>query len=140
MQRIDTPAIQMTAITRRKRPILQTLVGPGEEHVSLAGLPTGARSLISAKGHAGIYSGSLLPSSRGGKFPGILQCKKTSAFDDGRIRQATLLTFGVYSEMKNIILIDEDVDRFDSDDILWAMTSTVSVWFSSEVSVELACG
>ncbi|MPT37899.1 MAG: 3-octaprenyl-4-hydroxybenzoate decarboxylase, partial [Achromobacter sp.] len=28
-----------------------------------------------------------------------------------------------YSELKNIILVDEDVDIFDSDDILWAMTT-----------------
>ena len=34
------PVIEVTAITTRRNPILQTLVGPGEEHVNLAGLPT----------------------------------------------------------------------------------------------------
>ena len=29
-------------MTTRKKPILQTLVGPGEEHVSLAGIPSEA--------------------------------------------------------------------------------------------------
>ena len=36
------PVIQVTAITTRKNPILQTLVGPGEEHVNLVGIPTEA--------------------------------------------------------------------------------------------------
>ncbi|MCS5931636.1 UbiD family decarboxylase [Klebsiella pneumoniae subsp. pneumoniae] len=37
--------------------------------------------------------------------------------------QAALLALATYSELKNIILVDEDVDIFDSDDILWAMTT-----------------
>ena len=36
---------------------------------------------------------------------------------------AALLALATYSELKNIILVDEDVDIFDSDDILWAMTT-----------------
>jgi gallate decarboxylase subunit C len=118
------PVIQVTAITTRKNPILQTLVGPGEEHVNLAGLPTEG-SIYDACHRAmpGFIVGVFCHPSGGGKFLGILQCKKTSAFDDGRARQAALLAFGTYSEMKNIILVDEDVDIFDTDDVLWAMTT-----------------
>jgi 3-octaprenyl-4-hydroxybenzoate carboxy-lyase len=36
------PVIKVTAIMTRRKPILQTLVGPGEEHVSLAGISTEA--------------------------------------------------------------------------------------------------
>ena len=60
-------------------------------------------------------------SAGGGKFLAILKCAKQSPFDDGRVRQAALLTFGVYSELKNIILVDSDVDTFDTNDVLWAM-------------------
>jgi 4-hydroxy-3-polyprenylbenzoate decarboxylase len=38
-------------------------------------------------------------------------------------RGSALLALATYSELKNIILVDEDVDIFDSDDILWAMTT-----------------
>jgi gallate decarboxylase subunit C len=34
-----------------------------------------------------------------------------------------LLAFGVYSELKHIILVDEDVDIFGTNDVLWAMTT-----------------
>ncbi len=54
---------------------------------------------------------------------GILQVKKRQPADEGRQGQAALLALATYSELKNIILVDEDVDIFDSDDILWAMTT-----------------
>ncbi|SEC42244.1 UbiD family decarboxylase [Terriglobus roseus] len=118
------PVIQVTAITTRRNPILQTLVGPGEEHVSLAGLPTeGSIYDICHKAMPGFVTGVYCHPAGGGKFLGILRCRKTSAYDDGRARQAALLAFGTYSEMKNIILIDEDVDMFETDDVLWAMTT-----------------
>jgi gallate decarboxylase subunit C len=118
------PVIEVTAITTRRNPILQTLVGPGAEHVNLAGLPTEG-SIYDAchKAMPGLIAGVYCHPSGGGKLLGVLQCRKTSAFDDGRIRQAALLAFGVYAEMKSIILVDEDVDLFDTDDLLWAMTT-----------------
>ncbi|WP_442875772.1 hypothetical protein [Actinoallomurus sp. NBC_01490] len=51
----------------------------------------------------------------------VLKCAKSSAFDDGRAWQAALVAFGVYAELKNVILIDRDVAVFDTDDGLWAM-------------------
>ena len=59
----------------------------------------------------------------GGKFLGILQVKKRQPSDEGRQGQAALIALATYSELKNIILVDEDVDIFDSYDILWAMTT-----------------
>jgi 4-hydroxy-3-polyprenylbenzoate decarboxylase len=116
------PVIRVTAITTRRNPILQTLVGPGEEHVSLVGIPTEA-SIYSALRDAmpGVITEVYAHSSGGGKFLAILKCNKQSDFDDGRARQAALLAFGVYSELKNIILVDQDVDIFDTNDVLWAM-------------------
>jgi len=116
------PVIQVTAITTRRSPILQTLVGPGEEHVNLVGIPTEA-SIFGALRDAlpGLVTEVYAHSAGGGKFLAVLKCNKQSAMDDGRVRQAALLTFGVYSELKNIILVDSDVDIYDSDDVLWAM-------------------
>ncbi|MEE3752689.1 UbiD family decarboxylase [Mycobacterium intracellulare] len=116
------PVIKVTAVTTRTDPILQTLVGPGEEHVSLAGIPTEA-SIFHALHDAmpGFVTDVYSHSAGGGKFLAILKCNKTKAFDDGRARQAALVALGVYSELKNVILVDADVDIFDSDDVLWAM-------------------
>ncbi|MEM5313193.1 hypothetical protein [Paraburkholderia sp. JHI869] len=57
----------------------------------------------------------------GGKLLAVLQVNKQSAFDDGRARQAAIIALGVYSELKHAILVDADVDPFDTDDVMWAM-------------------
>jgi len=46
---------------------------------------------------------------------------KRNAGDDGMTRQAALIALAVYRELKNVILVDEDVDLFDTDDVMWAM-------------------
>lgn len=53
----------------------------------------------------------------------ILQCKKTVHTDEGKQRQAALLAFSAFPELKHVILVDEDVDIFDTNDVLWAMNT-----------------
>lgn len=118
------PVIKVKAITMRKDAILQTLVGPGEEHTSLAGIPTEA-SIYNAVEAAmpGLLKNVYAHTAGGGKFLSILQIQKRSALDQGRERQAALVAFATYYELKQVILVDEDVDIFDSNDVLWAMTT-----------------
>ena len=53
----------------------------------------------------------------------VMQFCKRVASDEGRQRQAALLAFSSFSELKHVILVDEDVDIFDSDDVLWALNT-----------------
>ncbi|MCI5784520.1 MAG: UbiD family decarboxylase, partial [Collinsella bouchesdurhonensis] len=59
----------------------------------------------------------------GGKFCAILQFKKSAASDEGRQRNAAMLAFSAFGELKECILVDEDVDIFDMSDVMWAMTT-----------------
>lgn len=119
-----TPVVRVTGITHRVNPILQTLVGPGEEHVTLAGLPTEA-SIFRLVDDAmpGFLQNVYLHPAGGGKFLAILQVKKRSAIDEGRQRQAAIQAFAAFFELKHVILVDEDVDLFDTNDVMWAMTT-----------------
>lgn len=116
--------IKVKAITTRRNPILETVSGPGEEHVNLAGIPTEA-SILQMVEHAmpGRLQNVYAHSSGGGKFLAILQFKKSIPSDEGRQRQAALIALAVYSELKHVIVVDEDVDIFDTNDVLWAMTT-----------------
>lgn len=118
------PVIKVKAVAMRRGAIMQTLVGPGEEHTNLAGIPTEA-SIFNAVEAAmpGFVSQVYAHTAGGGKFLAILQVNKRSALDDGRARQAAIIALGVYSELKHVMLVDADVDPFDSDDVLWAMTT-----------------
>lgn len=118
------PIIKVLAVTTRKNPIMQTTIGPSEEHVHMAGLPTEA-SILNMVETA--MPGKLLNvyahSSGGGKYLAILQFKKSVPSDEGRQRQAALLAFSAFNELKNVILVDEDVDPFDTNDVLWALNT-----------------
>jgi 4-hydroxy-3-polyprenylbenzoate decarboxylase len=118
------PVIKVKAITHRVNPIMQTVIGPSEEHVNLAGIPTEA-SILTMVGKAlpGFLQNVYAHPSGGGKYLAVLQVKKAVPFDEGRQRQAALLAFSAFSELKHVILVDEDVDPFDTNDVLWAMTT-----------------
>ena len=63
------------------------------------------------------------PTPGNGKYLSVLQVKKTRRVHEGRQRQAALLAFSAFSELKHVILVDEDVDIFDLSDVMWAMTT-----------------
>ncbi len=116
--------IKVTAVTHRKDPIMQTCIGPSEEHVSMAGIPTEASIYgMVEKAMPGRLQNVYCCSAGGGKYMAVLQFKKLTASDEGRQRQAALLAFSAFSELKHVFLVDEDVDCFDMSDVLWAMNT-----------------
>ena len=120
----ELPVIKVKAVTHRVNPIMQTCIGPSEEHVSMAGIPTEASILdMVERAMPGCVQNVYAHSSGGGKFIAVIQFKKTVPSDEGRQRQAALLAFSAFPELKQVILVDEDVDIFDTNDVLWAMTT-----------------
>lgn len=116
------PLIKVKAVTHRHQPILQHTIGCSEEHVNMAGIPTEASILgMVERAMPGRLLNVFAHSSGGGKFLAVMQFKKSSPMDEGRQRQAALLAFSAFPELKHVMLVDEDVDIFDSNDVLWAM-------------------
>jgi 4-hydroxy-3-polyprenylbenzoate decarboxylase len=119
-----TPVLKVKAVTTRKNPIMQTCIGPSEEHVSMVGIPTEASILqMVEKAMPGRLKNVYAHPSGGGKYMAVLQFAKLRQSDEGRQRQAALLAFSAFSELKHVILVDDDVDPFDSNDVLWAMNT-----------------
>lgn len=116
--------LKVKAVTHRKNPIMQTCIGPSEEHVNMAGIPTEASILgMIDKALPGKVLNCYAHRSGGGKYMVILQCSKTVHTDEGKQRQAALLAFSAFPELKHVILVDDDVDIFDTNDVLWAMNT-----------------
>ncbi len=121
---MELPVIRVTAVTTRRDAILQTIIGPGEEHTNLAGIPTEASILSHVEAAMpGRLKNIYAHSAGGGKYLAIMQFDKLSIHDEGRQRQAALAAFAAFSELKHIILVDPDADIFDTNDVLWAMTT-----------------
>lgn len=120
----EVPVIKVRAITHRRHPIMQTCIGPSDEHTNLAGIPTEASILqMVERALPGFVQNVHCPTPGTGKYLAVLQVKKRFAADEGRQRQAALLAFAAFSELKHVMLVDEDVDIFDMNDVMWAMTT-----------------
>jgi 3-polyprenyl-4-hydroxybenzoate decarboxylase and related decarboxylases len=116
--------IKIKAMTHRKNPIMQSCIGPSEEHVNMAGIPTEASIIqMIEKAMPGRLHNVYCHSSGGGKYMAIIQFEKKAASDEGRQRQAAILAFAAFSELKHVILVDEDVDPFDTNDVLFALNT-----------------
>ena len=118
------PVINVTAVTTRKNPIMESCIGPSHEHVSMAGIPTEASifNMVNKAMPGRLLNVHAAPCG-GGKFCAIMQFKKSAASDEGRQRNAAMLAFSAFGELKEVFLVDEDVDIFDMSDVMWAMTT-----------------
>ncbi|HAZ0640861.1 TPA: UbiD family decarboxylase [Enterococcus faecium] len=122
------PAVQVVkvkAVTHRKdNPIMQTTIGPSEEHVSMAGIPTEASILaLVDKAIPGKVVNVYNPPAGGGKLITIMQIRKENEADEGIQRQAAILALSAFKELKTVILVDEDVDIFDMNDVVWTFNT-----------------
>ena len=116
--------LKVKAVTHRKHPIMQTCIGPSEEHVNMAGIPTEASILaLLEKAMPGKVRNVYAHRAGGGKYMAVLQVVKSAPTDEGRQRQAALLAFSAFPELKHVILVDDDVDIFDTNDVLWALNT-----------------
>src|SRR5690606_28836696 len=99
------PLIKVKAVTHRHHPILQHTIGCSEEHVNMAGIPTEASILgMVERAMPGRLLNVFAHSAGGGKFLAVLQFKKNGPLDEGRQRQAALLAFSAFPELKHVIL------------------------------------
>jgi UbiD family decarboxylase len=118
------PVLKVKAVTTRRDPIMQTVIGPSEEHVNMAGLPTEASILLMEKRALNDFVQNVYCAPfGGGKYAAVIQVKKAAPIDEGKQRQAALLAFSAFRELKHVFLVDEDVDLFDVNDVIWAMTT-----------------
>lgn len=120
----EVPVLKVKAVTTRKDPIMQTVIGPSEEHVSMAGLPTEASILLMERRALNDFVQNVYCAPfGGGKYAAVIQVKKVAPIDEGKQRQAALLAFSAFRELKHVFLVDDDVDLFDVNDVMWAMTT-----------------
>ncbi|WP_412989038.1 UbiD family decarboxylase [Pediococcus siamensis] len=130
--------IKVTAVTHREsHPIMQSVIGPSEEHVSMAGIPTEASILqLTDRAIPGKVLNVYNPPAGGGKLMTIMQIHKDNLADEGIQRQAALLAFSAFKELKTVFLVDEDVDIFDMNDVVW----TINTRFQADQDIMVLSG
>jgi len=118
------PLVKIKAITQRKNALFQMVIGPGYEQSNMLAFGMEAAVLSFVRQHVTTrVTNAYCSSAGGGLLLLFLQFQKEQEQDDGVVRQAGLAVLGAFRTIKNIVLVDEDVNVFDEEDVWWAMTT-----------------
>jgi len=118
--RADREVIQVDAITHRKNPIFHTIVGGGVEHLLLGAIPREATLLDHLQRSFPSVRDVRLP--RGGtcRYHLAVKIDKTSA---GEPKNIIMGAFGGHYDLKQVVVVDMDVDIDDATEIEWAIAT-----------------
>ena len=118
--RADREVIQVDAITHRRNPIFHTIVGGGIEHLLLGGIPREATLLDHLQRSFPAVRDLRL--TRGGTCRYHLAVKIDKA-SGGEPKNIIMGAFGGHYDIKQVVVVDMDVDIDDSNEIEWAIAT-----------------
>jgi 2,5-furandicarboxylate decarboxylase 1 len=118
--RADREVIQVDAITHRHHPIFHTIVGGGVEHLLLGAIPREATLLDHLQ--RSFPSVRDVRLTRGGtcRYHLAVKIEKTSA---GEAKNIIMGAFGGHYDLKQVVVVDMDVDIDDPNEIEWAIAT-----------------
>src|ERR1700730_11026552 len=118
--RADREVIHVDAITHRKNPIFHTIVGGGTEHLLLGGIPREATLLDHLQ--RSFPSVRDVRLTRGGtcRYHLAVKIEKASA---GEPKNIIMGAFGGHYDLKQVVVVDLDVDLDDPHQIEWAVAT-----------------
>ncbi|MDD5472611.1 MAG: UbiD family decarboxylase [Candidatus Methanoperedens sp.] len=115
------PVISLTRMMHRRDPIYHALMPGGSEHHILMGIPYEPLIFNEVRKVADVKNVTLTP---GGchYFHAAVQIRKNS---DDEPKKAIEATFAAHRSLKHVIVVDEDIDIFDTNDIEFAIATRV---------------
>jgi 2,5-furandicarboxylate decarboxylase 1 len=118
--RADREVIQVDTITHRHHPIFHTIVGGGVEHLLLGAIPREATLLDHLQ--RSFPSVRDVRLTRGGtcRYHLAVRIEKTSA---GEPKNIIMGAFGGHYDLKQVVVVDLDVDIDDPNEIEWAIAT-----------------
>ena len=118
-QRDDRWVIKVKGVTRRKNPIWHTII-PGREVHNAVGLMAEASIFRSISGQVPGVKDVVLTYGGCGFYHAVVQLEKNI---EGTQRNALLATFAAFPPLKQVTVVDSDVNIRDPHDVEWAMAT-----------------
>jgi 2,5-furandicarboxylate decarboxylase 1 len=110
----------VSARYHREHPIVQTILSGGREHFLLGGLPREAR-MAQALDAAGVEVAGLRLTEGGScRMHAIVAVR---APRPGTAQHAAMAVFTAVTTLKHVVIVDDDVDVFDSEQVEWAIAT-----------------
>lgn len=118
------PVVRITGITSSANAIYQTVIGPGYEQSNLLALGMEAGVLQYVRRHiTSRMTNAYCSSSGGGQLLLFAQFHKLSDEDDLAVRHAGTMILRSFRMIKQVIMVDEDVNLFSEEEVWWAMAT-----------------
>jgi 2,5-furandicarboxylate decarboxylase 1 len=118
----NSPIFEVTAICYRDNPIYQTIIPGWSEHIYLGNVLPREPLLMHFVRHVSKnVTGLHIPPYTNG-FSAVIQLQKSNP---GEPKNVALAAFAAHVNIKQVIVVDPDVDIYDPSDVLWALTSRV---------------
>ena len=119
---MNVPAIEVTAITRRRDPIWHDLFPSFREHTQVGVLGREAQLYRRIREIVPNLGGVHLPPS-GANFWHCYVSIRKRAQGEGKL--AGLAVLGSNYDVKHVIVVDDDIDIYDDQEVLWAVATRV---------------
>jgi len=113
------PVIEIDRITRRRDPIFHALLPGGMEHRNLMGMPR-EPTIFAAVNEVCRCTGACLTPGGNSWLHAVVQIEKQRE-EDGR--RAIWAAFQGHHSLKHVVVVDTDVNLFDSADVEWAIAT-----------------
>jgi 2,5-furandicarboxylate decarboxylase 1 len=113
------PIIEIDHVTHRRDPIFHALLPAGMEHKNLMGMPR-EPTIFAAVNEVCRCTGVYVSPGGMSWLHAVVQIDKQGD-DDGR--RAIHAAFRGHTSLKHVVVVDEDVDLYDSGDVEWAIAT-----------------
>jgi 2,5-furandicarboxylate decarboxylase 1 len=114
------PVLSVSAITRRKEPIYQTIVPATMEHMLLGAIPREGGMLQVIRSAVPNAVGVHLTPGGTCRYHVVVSIDK---LNEGEPKNAMFAAFSSSQEIKRVVVVDKDVDIFDPVDVEWAIAT-----------------
>ena len=115
------PVIYLTGMLHREDPVYHAIIPSGSEHKLLMGIPY-EPTIFSAVNRVADVRNVVLTDGGCCYLDAVVQIRKET---EGDAKNAMLATFAAHPSLKNVVVVDSDIDIYDPDDVEFAIATRV---------------
>ncbi|RQG87924.1 UbiD family decarboxylase [Natrarchaeobius halalkaliphilus] len=116
------PVVEVKNVVCRSDPIFQHVFVGHKDVATLGGVPKEGGIYNDIQGRVPSVEQVHLPSSGCGRFRCYVSLEQTT---EGEAKHAALQALASSDFIKHVVVVDEDVDAFDEEEVLWAQSTRV---------------
>jgi len=117
----DSPTLEVSAISFRKNPIYQTIIPGWYEHIYIGNILPREPLLRNQIRHIDPSADVIIP-PYGNGFMAVIQIDRDNP---GTPKNLALAAMSAHINIRNVVVVDRDVNMHESSEVLWAITNRV---------------